>query len=51
MCISQGINNIGKQAILVNISDQKMQSGSLDGGEGGEYRDVDLVQISEILVK
>ncbi len=51
MCISQRINNIGKQAKSVNNSYRKMQSGSLYGGVGGEYSDVNLVQISEIFVE
>ena len=50
MCMSREINNIAKQAISVNNSDRKMQSGSLDGGMGGEYNDVGLAEISEIFV-
>ena len=49
--ISWGINSIVKQAIFVNISDRKKQSGSLDGGVGGEYNGVRLVDMFEIFVK
>ena len=51
VCISWGINSIVKQAILVNISDRKKQSGSLDGEVGGEYNGVGLVNMFEIFVK
>ena len=37
-------------AISANGSDRKMQSGSLESGEGGEYKCSTLVQISEIFL-
>ena len=51
VCISWRINSIVKQAILVNISDRKKRSGSLDGKVGGEYNSVGLVDMFEIFVK